>query len=123
MRRHPLVGPGHYGVDLIDEFLEPRIVAVPRLCQWDLDFTADAPGVRAQHEDPVGQGHRLFDVVGDDEYRFGREIVPGPEAQELGPQVLCGEDVKCREGLVHQEGVRFDDEGASETDALAHPTG
>ena len=46
-----------------------------------------------------------------------------PEAQELGAQVLRGQDVERREGLVHQQGVGLDDEGAGEADALAHPAG
>ena len=59
----------------------------------------------------------------DDQHRLGREILLLPKPQELGAQVLRGEDVECRERLVHQEGVGFDDQGAGETHPLAHPAG
>ena len=43
--------------------------------------------------------------------------------EELGAQVLGGEDVERGERFVHEQGVGFDDERAGEADALAHPAG
>ena len=61
--------------------------------------------------------------MGDDQHRAGREVVAGPQGEELGAQVLGGEDVEGGERFVHEQRVGFDDERAGEADALAHAAG
>jgi hypothetical protein len=65
----------------------------------------------------------IFDVVGHDQDRLGRELAGLPELEQLGAEVLRGEHVERAERLVHQQQVGLDDERAGKPDALAHPTG
>ena len=86
----------------------------------DGNLGADVAGVGAQHDHPVGEQHRLLDVVGDDADGLGREIGRSPQLQQLGAQVLGGEHVERGERFVHQQHVRFEHQRAGEADSLAH---
>jgi hypothetical protein len=81
----------------------------------------DPAGVGREHEETIGEQHSFFDVVGDEQHRRGGEVVARPQREQLGAEVLGGEHVEGREGLVHEQGVRLDDERASEAHPLAHP--
>ena len=87
------------------------------------DLRPDPSRVRPEHEDPIGQDDGLLDVVGHDQHRLGREVLFPPQPQQLGTQVAGGEDVEGREGLVHQQCIGLDHQGAGEAHPLAHPTG
>ena len=117
------VAAGHDPVDLVDERFERRRAPVAGPFEVDGELGADAAGVRRQHEHAVGEQDRLFDVVGDDEHRPGREVVACPQREQLGAQVLGGEHVERGERFVHEQRVGFDDERAGEADALAHAAG
>ena len=69
-----------------------------------------------EHEHPVGQQHRLLDVVGDEQHA-------GPVAgAQVGHQVLhleAGQGVEGGEGLVEQEELRLAHEGPGQ----GHPLG
>ena len=87
------------------------------------EIGADVAGIAAQHDDAVGQQHRLLDVVGDEEDGLGGHGLLGPQLQQFAAQVLGGEHVERGEGLVHEEDFRLDDQGAGEADALPHAAG
>ena len=85
-----------------------------------LEIGADVAGIAAQHDDAVGQQHRLFDVVRDQEDGLGGHGLVGPQLQQLTAQVLGGQHVQGAEGLVHEEHLRLDHQGAGKADALLH---
>ena len=114
---------GHDAVDLVDQCFAERRAPVPRPRQVDGELGADPSRVGRQDEDAVGEQDGFFDVVGDDEHRACGEVVARPEGEELGAEVLGGEDVERGERFVHEQRVGFDDERACEADALAHAAG
>ena len=88
--------------------------------QVDVDDLLDPPGAVGDDGDPVGQGDRLVDAVGDEDDRLagGRD-----DLGQLLLHDLAGHRVDRGEGLVHQQQAGLGDERAGEADALAHATG
>ncbi len=76
------------------------------------DLTDDAV---AQDDDAVGEGERLFLVVGDVD---GGGAERGVDAADLGPHLEAELGVEVGERLVHQHERRLDDDGARDGDAL-----
>ncbi len=117
------VAAGEQAVDVIDQGGETGGAAIARARLIDGDLGDDVAGIGAQHHHPVGQKHRLLDVVGDDTDAFGGEIGGGPQVHQFGAQVLRGQHVQRGEGFVHEQQIRFQHQGARETHALAHTAG
>ncbi len=117
------VGAGEDLVDVVDELGEGLGFAVAGLRELDAEIGADVAGIAAEDDDAVGEQDGFFNVVGDDEDGLGGHGLLGPELEEFGAEVFCGEDVEGGERLVHEEDFRLDDEGAGEADALAHAAG
>ena len=122
-RRGSAVPLGHHPVDLVDELLELRGAPAARPGQRVAHVGPDPAGVGAQDKEPVGEQHRLLDVVRDHYHGLGREPLALPQFQQLAAQVLRGEHVQRAEWLVHQQRGRLHDEGTGETDTLAHSAG
>ena len=118
-----LVTLGHHPVDLVDQLVEVRRPAAARPGQRVAHVGPDPAGVGAQHQDPVGEQHRLLDVVRDHDDGLGREALALPQLQQLAAQVLRGQHVQRAERLVHQQRRGLDHQGPGEADALAHAAG
>ena len=75
------------------------------------------PGPRRQHDDAVGDEHRLGDRVGDEQHgRRQRFAQPGQEVAHVG----AGDLVEGGERLVHQQQRRAERHRPHEGDALLH---
>ena len=66
--------------------------------------------------DEIGHGHGFDLIVGDIEHRRRQLAL---KALDLDAHLQAELGVEVRERLVHQEGLRAADDGASEGDALA----
>jgi hypothetical protein len=69
-----------------------------------------------EHDDPVGEGHRLDGIVRDQE---PRTVETRERSPEQGAQLGTGRDVDGRERLVEDQDARIAREGARQRDALA----
>ncbi|KAG1315107.1 hypothetical protein G6F62_013814 [Rhizopus arrhizus] len=74
----------------------------------------------AQHDDLVGQEHRFFDIVRDEQHGGAGRL---PDADQFLLQVAAGNGVDRAEGFVHQQKVRLDGQGAGNAYPLRLPTG
>ena len=94
-----------------------RVEGVAGAGQVDRDRRLDPPGAGGEDHHPVGERHRLVDVVGDEQDR-GRGLAPDidEKALHLRPRL----DVEGGEGLVHQEHLRPHREGPRHRHPLAH---
>jgi len=98
----------------------PHVVLPPGARQVDVDDPAHLPGAARQHQDPVGEQHRLVEVVGDEHDRLAGL---GPDPHELFLHVLAGLGVDRAERLVHEQDLRVGREGPGDPDPLLHPAG
>ena len=80
-------------------------------------------GIRAEHDDAVGQQNRFFNVVGHDEDGAGRHLLAEPQFQQFAAQVFGGQHVERGKRLVHEQHFRLDHQRAGKTDALLHAAG
>jgi len=117
------VGLGEDFVDVVDELGEGLGFAVSGLGHLDQEVGADVAGIAAEHDDAIGEQDGFFNVVGDQEDGLGGHGLVGPELEQFRAEVLGGEHVEGAEGLVHEENLRLDDEGAGKADALLHAAG
>lgn len=99
------------------------MAAVMGTGQVDGKLTADPAGLGPKDDHPVGEIDRLLDVVGDDQDALGGEHAGVPEVVDFTPKVLGGEHIEGAEGFVHEQHLRFQNEGAGETHPLLHPAG
>ena len=75
------------------------------------------PGPLRQHDDTVGEVHRLGDRVGDEHDRRRQRLAqPGEEVAHVG----AGDLVEGGERLVHQQQRRAERHRPDEGDALLH---
>ncbi len=81
---------------------------------------ADVAGIAAQHNDAVGQQHRFFNIVRHQEDGLGGHGLVGPQLQQFAAQILGGQHIQSAEGLVHEEHLRLDHQGARKTHPLLH---
>src|SRR6185437_14392770 len=88
-----------------------------------LEVRANMAGIASEDDDAVGQQNSLFDVVGDDEDRFGRDRLLLPKLQQLAAQIFGGQNIERGEWLVHEEDLRLHNQRSREADALAHASG
>ena len=95
----------------------PSIASVRGRLQRDRHDLQHAARPPREHDDPVGQPHRLVDVVGHVEDRLAR---PLPDRQQLLLHELARLGVERRERLVHQQHGRVDGERPRDADALPH---
>ena len=91
-----------------------------RMGQIDENLAADAPGMRMQNDDPVGQAHRFADRVRDKENRL---VGLNPQLLKLLMKQRARLGVKGGKRLVHQQDGRVHDQGAGDGDALFHAAG
>ena len=110
------VALGHHPVYLVDERLELRSAPAARPGQRIAHVGPDPAGVGAEDEDPVGEQHRLLDVVRDHDDGLGREPLALPEFQQLAAQVL---GVSTSSAL---NGSSISSAAGSTTSARAKPT-
>ena len=96
-----------------DEVVRRRVVELHR--RADL---LDLAGV--EHDDLVGQRHRLDLVVGDIDHR---RLEPAVQLRDLQPRVDAQRRVEVGQRLVEQEQLRLAHDGAADGDALALAAG
>src|SRR5262249_11569878 len=83
-----------------------------------LDFGVHRAGVGREPDDPIGEVHRLRNVVRDvDDGLLGL----APHVDEQALHLVAGQRVERRERLVHQEHGRIVGECARDRRALLHP--
>ena len=78
------------------------------------------PGPRAHDHDAARQEDRLGDGMGDEDDRLARLL---PEPDQMLVQMVAGDLVEGAEGLVHQQELRLEAEGARDGDPLLHAAG
>src|SRR5215218_4663648 len=88
--------------------LEGRRELVARARQAKRLLVEDAPGLWLHDDGAVGKGHRLLDVVGDEEH--GRAVLL-PQREQMLVQARPGKGVERRERLVEEEHLRLGHEG------------
>ncbi len=74
----------------------------------------------AQHDDAVGEGHRLDLIVGDEDHRRAEAAV---QAVDLDAHLHAEFGVEVGERLVEEEDLRLADDGPADRDALALAAG
>ena len=119
-RRRLRVGLGQHLVDVVHQLRKRRRLAVARMLQRHLEVRAHMPGIAPQHDDAVRQQHRLFDVVGHQKDRLGRNRLLLPQLQQFAAQVLRRQHVERGERLVHEQHLRLDHQRARKSDPLPH---
>ncbi len=94
---------------------------VPRAGQVDVDDQLDAARAAGHHDDTVGEGNRLMQIMGDeDEGGFGFL----PEFQQFLMHAKTKLGIEAAERFVHQEGVWFVGERAGDHHTRCqHPSG
>src|SRR5437763_2164241 len=74
----------------------------------------------AQHHHPIGELHRLVDVVRDEQNRLPLRL---PDPQQLAPHLQARDRVERAERLVEVKHVGIDGQRARHLHALLHPAG
>ena len=74
----------YFLADLPDHLGDGWAVEIARMRNGNLYDAPDAPGIRGQHHNPVGQSHRLADGVGDEQNRLFRHDPGAPEPAREG---------------------------------------
>src|SRR5690242_231249 len=109
------------GMDLDKARCQPDLGHVARAWQVNREF-ADRmrrrPGGKYDHA--IGERDRLLEVVRNEQHRLA---VGRPELEEVVLHQLPRLDVQRREGLVHQDDLRIEDQRLSQGDALTHAAG
>ena len=82
-----------------------------------LRSTSDAAGSRRHHEHPVGEEHRLAQVVGDE---ADGDLARRVQVADHAPQLFAREGVERAERLVEHQELRLMDQRAAERGALLH---
>ena len=88
--------------------------------QGDVEGLADRGRRRRQHHDPVGEVHRLVDVVGDEQHR---DPVRRPHVQQQVLELGAGLGVDRRERLVHQQDLGLVRQRPRDRGSLLHAAG
>ena len=88
-----------------------------RARQIDREDPLQAARARRHHHDPIGEEHRLGDVVGDEHDGLSRLQ---PDLLEQQVHLVAGEGIERPERLVHQEQGRVERERADDRGALLH---
>ncbi len=78
LRRGHQVGLREHAVDVIHGFQEGRVLMVARPRHGDAKIRADVTRIFSQYHHAVGQRHRFFNVVGDDEDGARRHLLAVP---------------------------------------------
>ena len=92
-----------------------QLVARPR--QIDLEFDADAAGMRQQADDAIAEIDRLFEIVGDEDHGG---VAGAHQRQHLVLQALPRHRIERAERLVHQQRLRLLRQAARDLQALLH---
>src|SRR5687767_15997860 len=106
--------------DLRREVDDRVSVQVAWSLQWHWYFCLDAAGTGGHDEDAVREQSGFAHVVGDEE---DRRAGARPDVLQFQLKDIARLSVERGEGLVHEEHLRLDGEGASKLDALLHATG
>ncbi len=73
---------GHHLVNVINVQEELRRLPLTRLWQWNAEIGANVGGIASQHDNPVGQQHSLFNIVGNNKNCFRVNFLVEPELQQ-----------------------------------------
>ena len=100
--------------------IEQERGAVARPRQLDRNDLFHAAGRARDHHDTVGQEHRLFDAVGDEQHGLAVTL---PDRQQIVLQARARMGVERAEWFVHQQDARLVGERARDRDPLLHAAG
>ncbi|OLT20400.1 hypothetical protein BJF78_09935 [Pseudonocardia sp. CNS-139] len=109
--------------ELVDERVEPGFaghVGAARARDVDVLHVPHPARPPGHHDHPVGQQHRLVDVV---RHEQGGDPLLHPDPRQLQVHPPPRHRVQGAERLVEQQDVRFEGERAGDRDALAHAAG
>ena len=109
--------------DGVLELDEPRVALDgqrTRALERHVEHALDAAGPRAHHHDPIGQVHRLVDLVRDEQHCLARAR---PDLEELRLHVLARLRVERGKRLVHQQHHRIRRQRPRQVDPLLHAAG
>ena len=122
-----LVRGARLGQRAIQRFQNPALVAqeligeaVARAVHLNGDIRKDPARTRLHHDHPVGQRHRLLDIVGDNQQRGA---LGGPQGQQVLMQAGAGESIERGERFVQQQHFWFGRQRTGNGDALRLPAG
>ncbi len=93
------------------------------MCEGNLEVGSHMARVTAQHNNPVGEKHRFFDIVRHNKNGAGGYRLLLPQLKQLAAKVFGRQHVERGERLVHEEYFRLDNKCAGKADALAHSAG
>ena len=96
------------------------MAAVARTHQPHRDDFADSARTRRHHDDPVGEIHRLFDVV---RHHDHGAVVLAVNAEQFFLKMNLCHCVERAEGFIEEQQFRFVDESAGDCAPLRHSAG
>lgn len=105
---------------MLFDFYKVRMAAVARTHQPHRDDFADSARTRRHHDDPVGEIHRLFDVV---RHHDHGAVVLGMNAEQFFLKMNLCHCVERAEGFIEEQEFRFVDESAGDCAPLRHSAG
>ncbi len=91
--------------------------------QGHFEISAYMARISAEHNNPVCQKHRFFDIVRHNEDGTGGNRLVLPKLEQFAAEVLRCQHIQCGEGLVHEEDFGLNHEGACKAYTLAHAAG
>ena len=106
-------------LDLVHERLGAANVPIT-LGEPRIDDGFDAPWPRRHDRDPLGQKHRLFHVVGNEDHSLTRFF---PDGEQFALHQAAGLSVERAERLVHQQRAGIESERTGDRGTLLHAAG
>ena len=114
------VGQSDLLEDAVAQLEVARGADIARVRDVDVDDLLDAGGAGVEDDDAVGELDGFVDVVGDEDDGLALGV---PDAEEFAAHDEAGDGVEGAEGLVEEEHVGVDGEGAGDFEALLHAAG
>ena len=113
----------HDLVDVIHQLNKAGGLPISQLGQVYLEIGAYAARITPEHDNPVGEQDRLFDIVCNHEYGGGRHLLAQPQLHQFIAKVFGCKNIKRGKGFVHEQNFRFNHKGSGEANPLLHPAG
>src|SRR5712691_7652141 len=108
------------GEELVADLDVSRRAEVARMRDVDVDHSPDPRRPLRHDDDAIGELHRFFDVVRDEENRL---LLRLPDAQQLATHLQSRDGVERAERLIEVENVWIHRQSARHLEPLLHPAG
>src|SRR5215469_10517624 len=112
-----------YLVDVVHQLGERSRLAITRVGQSHFEVGTNVSRIAPKNNNPVGQQHRLLNIVRNEKDRLRGDCLLLPQFQKFAAKVLGSQNVERGEGLVHEENLWFDDQRAGKAYSLPHAPG